>query len=150
MMPIAEALVATAKAGKSLLMLDVCAAGGCGRSGLDQPAQEPFDVLYVDAENSRDDLVERLTDLGYGPGDLARLHYVSFPTLPPLDTFAGGRDLIELAEHYNAALVVMCHSGGRSRRAAEFLQSKGFAQVANLAGGIDAWAREIDPSLASY
>jgi sulfur-carrier protein adenylyltransferase/sulfurtransferase len=50
----------------------------------------------------------------------------------------------------NAALVVMCHSGGRSRRAAEFLQSKGFAKVTNLTGGIDAWTREIDPSLASY
>jgi sulfur-carrier protein adenylyltransferase/sulfurtransferase len=61
----------------------------------------------------------------------------------------------EVAERWreldpNAALVIMCHAGGRSRRAAEFLQSKGFAKVANLTGGIDAWTREIDPSLASY
>ena len=47
-------------------------------------------------------------------------------------------------------IVAMCKSGGRSRRAAEFLTSRGFGRVANLAGGIDAWTREIDPSLSSY
>jgi rhodanese-related sulfurtransferase len=33
---------------------------------------------------------------------------------------------------------------------AQFLSSQGFGQVANLTGGIDAWTRDIDPSLASY
>lgn len=47
-------------------------------------------------------------------------------------------------------LVVMCKAGGRSRRAAEFLLSHGFSHVANLTGGIDAWARDIDPGLPSY
>jgi adenylyltransferase/sulfurtransferase len=44
----------------------------------------------------------------------------------------------------------MCKAGGRSRRAAEFLANHGFSRVANLAGGIDAWTRDIDPSLDSY
>jgi adenylyltransferase/sulfurtransferase len=48
------------------------------------------------------------------------------------------------------AVVAMCKSGGRSRRAAQFLQSAGFSQVVNLAGGIDAWIEEIDPTLPSY
>ncbi|HEX4023815.1 MAG TPA: rhodanese-like domain-containing protein [Steroidobacteraceae bacterium] len=47
-------------------------------------------------------------------------------------------------------LIVMCKSGGRSRRAAEFLQASGFQRVINLTGGIDAWAREIDPSVPTY
>jgi rhodanese-related sulfurtransferase len=47
-------------------------------------------------------------------------------------------------------IVAMCKSGGRSRRAAELLASAGFNRVANLTGGIDAWTREIDPSLPSY
>lgn len=47
-------------------------------------------------------------------------------------------------------LVVMCHAGGRSRRAAEFLSARGFTRVANLAGGIDAWSRDIDPDLPTY
>jgi|SRR5665213_153954 len=49
-----------------------------------------------------------------------------------------------------AELVVMCKVGGRSRRAAEFLSARGFSRVANLAGGIDAWTREIDPTLSAY
>ena len=54
----------------------------------------------------------------------------------------------ELDPH--AALVIMCHGGGRSRRAAEFLSARGFTNVANLAGGIDAWSRDIDPDLPTY
>ena len=54
----------------------------------------------------------------------------------------------ELNPH--AELVVMCHAGGRSRRAAEFLSARGFTHVANLAGGIDAWSRDIDPDLPTY
>jgi rhodanese-related sulfurtransferase len=49
-----------------------------------------------------------------------------------------------------APLVVMCHSGGRSRRVAEYLQSNGFENVFNLRGGIDAWSTEIDPQVPRY
>lgn len=41
-------------------------------------------------------------------------------------------------------LAVLCHSGGRSARAAEYLAGQGFARVANIAGGIDAWERDAD------
>lgn len=47
-------------------------------------------------------------------------------------------------------IVVMCHSGGRSARVATYLRHNGYASVANLAGGIDAWSREIDPSVPRY
>ena len=47
-------------------------------------------------------------------------------------------------------IVVVCKAGSRSRRVAQFLSAHGFGRVANLAGGIDAWTREIDPGLASY
>jgi hypothetical protein len=100
-------LVSPAKAGKSLLMLDVAAAIAAGRSALGHPAQPSVRVLYVDLENSRDDLIERLRDLGYGPGDLGALRYLSFPTLPPLDGPAGGRDIVDVAEHHDAALIVI-------------------------------------------
>ena len=49
-----------------------------------------------------------------------------------------------------AELIVMCKAGARSRRAAAYLQTQGFDRVANLTGGIDAWARDIAPDLASY
>jgi rhodanese-related sulfurtransferase len=47
-------------------------------------------------------------------------------------------------------IVVMCHSGGRSRRVAEYLQGNGFDNVFNLRGGIDAWSTEIDPQVPRY
>jgi sulfur-carrier protein adenylyltransferase/sulfurtransferase len=47
-------------------------------------------------------------------------------------------------------LVVMCHSGGRSRRVAEFLKGNGFTNVSNLAGGIDAWSTQIDSRVPRY
>jgi rhodanese-related sulfurtransferase len=50
----------------------------------------------------------------------------------------------------DAQIVVLCKAGSRSRRVAQFLSAQGFGRVANLSGGIDAWARDIDPSLASY
>ena len=50
----------------------------------------------------------------------------------------------------NGELVVMCKAGGRSRRAAEFLATHGFGRIANLTGGIDAWARDVDPTLPTY
>ena len=47
-------------------------------------------------------------------------------------------------------LLVHCHHGGRSGRATEFLLQNGFTDVTNIAGGIDAWAVEIDPSIPRY
>ncbi len=48
------------------------------------------------------------------------------------------------------AIVVMCHHGSRSATVAGFLLRNGFTQVLNLAGGIDAWARDLDPNVPSY
>lgn len=47
-------------------------------------------------------------------------------------------------------LVMMCHHGVRSHAAASLLRSRGFAPVWNLAGGIDAWSREVDPTVPRY
>lgn len=47
-------------------------------------------------------------------------------------------------------LLIHCHHGGRSLRVTEYLRSQGFTRVSNVAGGIDAWAQHIDPSLARY
>ena len=47
-------------------------------------------------------------------------------------------------------IVAHCHHGGRSARAVAFLRSQGFDNTRNLAGGIDAWSAEIDPSVPQY
>jgi rhodanese-related sulfurtransferase len=50
----------------------------------------------------------------------------------------------------DADIVVICHHGGRSMQVALFLGKQGFARVHNLAGGVDAWARSVDPSMPTY
>ena len=47
-------------------------------------------------------------------------------------------------------IACLCHHGGRSQRVAMFLAGNGFTRVANIAGGIDAWSREIDTSVPRY
>jgi adenylyltransferase/sulfurtransferase len=47
-------------------------------------------------------------------------------------------------------VVVQCRSGARSQRIAEFLAQQGYSDVKNLAGGILAWADEIDPKIQKY
>lgn len=47
-------------------------------------------------------------------------------------------------------ILVFCKVGGRSLRVTQFLRANGFEQVSNVAGGIDAWAEQVDPSLPRY
>ncbi|CAG0963516.1 thiosulfate sulfurtransferase [Burkholderiales bacterium] len=56
-----------------------------------------------------------------------------------LDELPRGRDL-----------VVVCHHGVRSRYAARYLATAGFAPVWNLAGGVEAWAADVDPAMPRY
>lgn len=96
-----------AKAGKSLVTLDVAAALATGHTPFTGQPREPLHVLYIDLENDPIDLVERLQDLDYQPGQLDRLHYLSFPGLPALDSATGGRHLLAAALHYHADVVVI-------------------------------------------
>ncbi len=69
-----------------------------------------------------------------------------------------GRTLIPLGElpsrlhevPHDSEIVIHCHSGIRSAHAAQLLREAGFDRVFNLAGGIDAWSREIDPTVPRY
>ncbi|MEY2860661.1 MAG: hypothetical protein RLZ68_614 [Pseudomonadota bacterium] len=47
-------------------------------------------------------------------------------------------------------IACLCHHGGRSMQVAAFLESRGFAHVANIAGGINAWSAEVDPTVPRY
>src|SRR5215469_3134619 len=46
-------------------------------------------------------------------------------------------------------IVVMCRSGGRSSKVADYLLRMGY-RAANLTGGILAWARDVDPTIKTY
>ncbi len=56
----------------------------------------------------------------------------------------------ELEQHRQKEVVVHCHHGGRSLRVVQWLVAQGYSNARSMAGGIDRWAIEIDPSLPRY
>lgn len=56
----------------------------------------------------------------------------------------------ELDQYRDSPIVVYCHVGGRSLQVVAWLRKQGFRHAQSMAGGIDAWAQDIDPSLARY
>ncbi len=69
-------------------------------------------------------------------------------TLVPMSMGSVPQRLQELDPQ--SAVACLCHHGGRSMQIAQFLSDKGFKNVANIAGGIDAWAVELDNDIARY
>lgn len=62
-----------------------------------------------------------------------------------LDAFPDG-----FGEDKAANIIVFCHHGSRSAQVAAFLQQQGWENVLNLAGGIDAYAIAVDPTINRY
>ena len=61
----------------------------------------------------------------------------------------GGLDEL-LAQPQDLPLAFLCHHGGRSAQAAGHFRARGFTAIHNIAGGIDAWSQEVDPSVPRY
>lgn len=83
--------------------------------------------------------------------DVREPHELEISCIPgavviPLGQLAGRLSELDTAEE----MVVFCKSGSRSARALELMVSAGFKKVKNLHGGINAWAREVDPKLPIY
>jgi hypothetical protein len=104
-----SALYGVTGSGKSLLVQDIAGALATGRSVLGYPPAAAEIVLYLDFENNGDDLIERYRDnFGYTAADLSgRLHYASFPELPPLDSPEGGERACQLAAVLRPALIIV-------------------------------------------
>ncbi len=83
--------------------------------------------------------------------DVREPHELAISALPgalniPLGTLAARLSELDSAKE----LVIFCKAGTRSARALELLVSAGFKRVKNLKGGINAWAKEVDPKLPVY
>lgn len=91
-----HAIFAGYKVGKSLILLYLSLQLATG--------PDPVVVIYLDYEMSRDDLEERLTDMGADPDtNLDRLRYALIPALPSLDTPAGADALLTIVDEEQAA-----------------------------------------------
>jgi len=83
--------------------------------------------------------------------DVREPHELEISRIPGADLIPLGQLAARLSELDSAdEIVLFCKSGSRSARALELLVSAGFRKVKNLKGGINAWAREVDPSLPIY
>lgn len=98
------AVVAPAGVGKSLLLLAVAVAVARGdRRFAALVIPRPRRVLYVDMENTEDDLAERLESLGITPETahtIERLVILNLPDLAPLDTYGGAAELEQILDGY--------------------------------------------------
>ncbi|MCH8003378.1 MAG: molybdopterin-synthase adenylyltransferase MoeB [Nanoarchaeota archaeon] len=70
--------------------------------------------------------------------------------LIPLSLIINGDiDILENIES-DKKIILHCHTGARSAEALQILRNKGFKNLKNLVGGIDAWSNEIDPEVVVY
>ena len=67
--------------------------------------------------------------------------------MPMAEIPAAVERLKDLSER---GMVVYCHHGMRSLHASQFLRERGIESVFSMAGGIELWARQIDPEMARY
>ena len=58
--------------------------------------------------------------------------------------------LIPMGLNPEQETVVISHHGIRSRSVAHYLERIGFTNVINLQGGVEAWARDVDPHMQTY
>ena len=106
--------------------------------------------LEIDVEMLRDKLAasDDFLLLDCREADEFEIVRLEQATLMPMSELAGRVE--ELEPHRGREIGVQCHHGGRSLRVAMWLRQRGFERACSLAGGIDAWALRIDPSLARY
>jgi len=83
------------------------------------------------------------------PEEVAIVSLPGFVNLP-LSQFAAWGESIHRQFETDQATVVMCHHGMRSAQMCLWLSQQGFTQLHNLTGGIDAYARFVDPTLGRY
>lgn len=79
------------------------------------------------------------------PWEYERCHLAG-ASLVPMRELPARLDEIEP----DAPVVCICHHGTRSAHAAMFLLRQGIADVYNLTGGVDSWARHVDPAMPTY
>lgn len=98
-----------------------------------------------------DELRQRLTQGTATVVDVRETHELEIAHLPGCVHLP----LSQLAERWPEAkeltnVVLVCHHGMRSARAAQFLEKNGLQNLAHLGGGLDAWATEVDPTMPRY
>ena len=109
------------------------------------PAAPPLEIDVLDLARWRTDGEDHLVI------DVREPWEVEICALPASRNLPMGQVPDRLAElPVDRTLVVLCHHGMRSRQVTGWLRAQGYDRAVNLSGGIDAWARVVDPSVPVY
>ena len=122
----------------------------CGVSDAHSEVPVAMDSISVVELKHRLDAGEPLALVDVRNPPEAEVAVIPGSELIPLSTIESGEALERIrALASEATLIVHCKLGGRSAKAVQLLQNHGIAAV-NVSGGIDAWSREVDPSVPRY
>ncbi len=100
------------------------------RAQMDEPGERTFRLIDV---REQDEF------------DICKLEQAE---LMPLSSFA--ETALNRLKGEKRPIILYCHHGMRSGNATQWLMQKGFDNVINLTGGIDAWALTVEPTMTRY
>lgn len=106
----------------------------------------PLEISVTEAKELRDAAPDRTTIIDVREPYELEICQVAGAAHIPMRQIPEHLDALPRDKH----LLILCHAGGRSRRVTEFLRARGLSAVSNIAGGIDAWAEEIEPGMRRY
>jgi len=114
--------------------------------GIDaEPEEHEFDISVPEYKAMRDEEVPHVLLDVRNPPEWEICH-IEGAELIPLAELPDRLGELDTADR----IVVHCHSGQRSARATAMLREMGFSKAVNLAGGIDTWSAQVDPSMPRY
>ena len=116
-------------------------------------AEDSTETVELFKRISATDVKAKLDD-GWNPIwiDVRKPHEIEIVALDRVDYNKSHEDVLDLLSKLDDGrdVLVMCKLGGRSAKACVALSEAGVSNLYNLEGGITAWAREVDPTLAIY
>jgi len=120
----------------------------CGVPGHDREEE----AISVEWDIAANDLSERMANgqplrlIDVREPHELEISYIDGAEPIPLGSLASRMSELDSADE----IVLFCKTGGRSMRALELLHGAGFRKLKNLQGGINAWARDVDPTQPLY
>ena len=115
------------------------------------PGHDTGGDIASDWDMTPEELVEQIKLNAPRLIDVREPHELSISAMPGAENMPLGQIASRMSEFNSAQeMVLICKSGVRSMRALELFLGAGFRKVKNLQGGMNAWAKDIDPSLPIY
>ncbi len=108
-------------------------------------AEELSSLLREAAEPATKKVSAKIIDVRE-PWEFTTAHIEGSILLPMGEIPSRANQELDPDEH----MVVVCHAGVRSMNVTIWLRDHGFEKVQSLRGGIDAWSREVDPTVPRY